>query len=54
MTTLLSLEPRIAGDTTVEPDIDFDDLRDELHGQSWCLPGTTTYLCVETTRRCFA
>jgi hypothetical protein len=53
MTSLLTLEPRIVGDSTIEPDADFADLRDDLHGNSRCEPGTTTYYCVNTTRECY-
>ena len=55
MNALLSLEPRMASDDTIEPEIDFADHRDELHGlAARCEVGTTTYHCENTTRICVA
>lgn len=57
MNALLSLEPRVAGDATLEPDVDFTDEDDELHGAAnkptlFCTTDTQTYYCGETTHIC--
>jgi hypothetical protein len=57
MNALLSLEPRIAGDNTLEPDSIFADPGDELHDAdrlgNLCLTGTDPSLaCVLDTRVC--
>jgi hypothetical protein len=58
---LLSLEPRLAGQDVMEPDIDFADRVDELHMVCDCLPGTEyltnpprTYYCEESSKICNA
>ena len=58
MNALLSLEPRLAGPDTIDPDAVFADLCDELHSSAdrlpnLCFTGTTPSLvCVLSTHVC--
>jgi hypothetical protein len=58
MDALLSLEPRLIDNDTLDPDIGFADLDDELHRAAenlpnLCFTGTTPSLvCVLDTRVC--
>jgi hypothetical protein len=61
MNTLLSLEPRVAGDASLEPHVDFPGYQGNLHYVD-ALPsrcpteyGTicTNTICIDGTRYCF-
>lgn len=41
MTALLALEPRTAGEETVEPTVEFTSLADRLHMRTRCVPTCT-------------
>ncbi len=64
MNALLSLEPRVAGDVSLDPNADFPDDQGSLHYAANALPGfcptepstlctgTITYICEDNTKYC--
>lgn len=60
MDTLLTLEPRVAGDDAVEPRVDFTEQGVDLHAGEGLIPqfckpgGTVTQICINQTHGCIS